>query len=97
MAIGEPGAVLLQTVEAAGAEERLPFADVIAAHLIEDDEDDELGFSGDVTPRLVPKLSLGTRLRLLGTGDGPVRTNGRDDKQHQADAQAPGITHGELR
>jgi hypothetical protein len=43
MAILEPGAVREQPPEAALAEQILPAAQIIAAHLIEDEENDEPG------------------------------------------------------
>ena len=45
MAIGEPGAFGLQAFEASLSEQVLPFNQVVAAHLVEHQDDGELGFA----------------------------------------------------
>src|SRR5206468_3025344 len=69
VAVLEPRPVVLQPDEPAGAEQRLPLVDVVAAHLVEHDED------GELDPRLA------SRLRRRGAAGGGGDEAGEQDEE----------------
>jgi hypothetical protein len=72
MTIDKPGPLLLQTLEASFAEQVFPLQQIIAAHLVEDEDDAELGLAQ----------------RWLGGGVGERQANEAADEQGSEEGSA---------